>query len=149
MNENDFGPLYGLLSDSRVMEYIEPPFTKEKTSRFLADAGLCEPPLVFAIEKDNEFIGYVIFHGYDEKSIEIGWVLKVECWGKGYASKLTETLIEKGLSLDKQLIIECVPEQEVTKHIAKKFGFMHEGLKDGLEVFRLVRADTGSETFQE
>lgn len=72
-------------------------------------------------------------------SLEIGWVLHPLYWGNGYASQLTELLIEKGLELYKQLVIECVPEQEITKHLATKYGFVYDGRNGGLDVFRLKR----------
>ena len=87
MTLDDLDDLYALLSDSEVMRYIEPPFTKEQTVQFLMDAGLSEKPLVYAVEDSGSFIGYVIFHDYDEDNMEIGWILKREVWGQGYASK--------------------------------------------------------------
>ncbi len=137
MNENDFESLYGLLSDPQVMRYLEAPYTKEKTKQFLKNAGLSDPPLIYAVDKNGMMIGYVIFHEYDDEGMEIGWVLHPCYWENGYASYLTERLIEKTLDLGRQPVIECVPEQEATKHIALKHGFEYEGKKDGLEIFRL------------
>ena len=139
MNKNDLEPLYELLSDPRVMQYLEEPYTKEKTEQFLIDAGLSDPPLIFAVDKGDTFIGYVIFHDYDELSMEIGWVLNPSEWGKGYASCLTEILIEKASNFHKQSVIECSPEQAITKHLALKHGFVYEGGRDGLDVYRLKR----------
>ena len=139
MNINDLDPLYELLSEPQVMKYLEPPYTKKKTKQFLIDAGLSDPPRVYAVDRGNTFIGYVIFHDYDDVSIEIGWVLHPLYWGNGFASQLTELLIGKGLELHKQLVIECVPEQEITKHLAEKYGFDYEGRSGGLNVFRLKR----------
>lgn len=136
LNRNDLEALYELLSDPKVMQYLEPPYSKEKTEQFLADAGLSDPPLVFAADSGNTMIGYVIFHDYDDESIEIGWVLNPLYWGSGYASRLTELMIEKGRTLHRKLVIECDPAQEVTKHIAAKYGFVYEGRIDGLDVFR-------------
>lgn len=136
MTKHDLDPLHDLLSDSRVMHYLEPVYSREKTEDFLMNAGLSDPPLIYAVDKDGRFIGYVIFHDYDEDSIEIGWVLHPDHWRKGYAAYLTKLLMEKALSLGKQVVIECSPEQEVTKHIACKNGFEYEGLIDGLDVFR-------------
>ncbi len=137
MNLNDLEPLCELLSEPQAMQYLEPPYTKEKTKQFLINSGLPDPPRVYAVDSDSTFIGYVIFHAYDEVSIEIGWVLHPLYWGKGYASQLTELLIEKGAELHKQLVIECVPEQEITKHLALKYGFDYDGRTGGLDVFRL------------
>ncbi len=120
----------------KLCSNLEAPYTREKTEQFLASAGLSDPPLVFAADSGDTMIGYVIFHDYDDDSIEIGWVLKPSCWGKGYASRLTELLVEKGRSLGKKLVIECDPGQDVTKHLAEKYGFSYEGRTDGLDVFR-------------
>lgn len=135
--ERDFLSLYRLLSDENVMRYLEEPFNEERTLSFLKENGSNEDPRIYAVDEDDEFIGYVIFHEYDESSYEIGWVLSPECWGKGYASKLTEILIEKGKQMEKDLVIECVPEQIATKKIAEKYGFVYMGIDDGLEVYRL------------
>ncbi len=134
---NDLDSLYSLLSDEDVMRYIEPVFTKEKTEQFLTSAGLSENPLIYAVDNDGRFIGYVIFHPFDEDSIEIGWVLHKKFWGKGYAQKLTEMLVNKTFSLNKDAIIECSADQCVTKHIANKFGFEYLGEFDGLYRFVL------------
>ena len=139
MTERDMEPLYRLLSDPAVMRYLEPPFSMEKTRQFLESAGLSEDPLVYAVDKDWEFIGYVIFHRYDDESDEMGWVLYPEQWGKGYASLLTEQLIDRAFSSGRDLVIECSPDQEVTRHIAEKYGFAYEGISEGLCVYRLKR----------
>lgn len=138
MKSDDLEVLHELLSDPGVMEYLEPPFTKERTIRFLESAGLSDPPLIYAAEDENcSFMGYVIYHDYDADSKEIGWVLKKEAWGKGYAKELTKQLIERAVSEEKSLIIECVPEQKATKHIAESFGFTYSGRSDSCDLYRL------------
>ena len=147
MTGADLEPLAGLLSDPRVMRYLEPPYPAEKALRFLQSAGLAEPPLIYAVERDGEFIGYVIWHDYDEDSMEIGWVLKPECWGQGYASSLTEQMIKRTQLLGKGLVIECLPKQEASRRIAQRFGFAYDGIADGLAVYRKpdpARLDNGS-----
>ena len=134
---SDLDELYKILSDSEVMRYIEPPYSMEQTEKFLTLAGLCEPPLVLAAEKEGQLIGYVIFHPYDEDSYELGWVLAKQCWGKGYASIITKNMIAQAAEMKKDLVIECVPEQEKTKHLALSNGFTYTGHFDHLDVFRL------------
>ena len=140
MKKSDLMPLYRLLSDAKVMEHIEPAFDLEKTEAFLESAGLCDEPLIWAVEDDGAFIGYVIWHDYDETSCEIGWVLYPEHWGKGYATGLTKELMQRAFSEGKDAVIECAPAQEVTKHIALKLGFKPMGQRDGCEVFRAERS---------
>ena len=134
---SDLDELYHVLSDSKVMRYIEPPYSMEQTENFLITAGLCESPLVYAAEKDGQFIGYVIFHEYDSDSYELGWVLAEKYWGKGYASIITKNMIAKAKAMKKNLVIECVPEQEITKHLALSNGFIYTGNIDNLDVFML------------
>lgn len=45
--------------------------------------------------------------------------------------------LTKAAEMKKDLIIECVPEQEKTKHLALSNGFTHTGNFDNLDVFRL------------
>ncbi len=139
MKKSDLMPLYRLLSDEKVMEHIEPVFDPEKTRAFLESAGLCAEPLIWAVEDDGEFIGYVILHDYDETSREIGWVLLPEHWGKGCATELTKELMQRAFAEGKDTVIECAPSQEVTKHIALKLGFKSAGQRDGCEVFGAKR----------
>lgn len=137
MQPGDADALYRLLSDPAVMRYLEPPFDRAQTEDFLRRAGLAEPPLVYAAEENGDFIGYVIYHAYDEQSVEIGWVLLPEYWGRGYASALTERLIDRARQEQKSVVIECAPAQAATKRIAIKKGFRACGICDGLAVYRL------------
>ncbi len=134
MMESDLEPLYSLLSDPEVMRFLEPPYTREQVSAF-HQMGLSENPLVYAVEANGVFVGYVIYHPYEKGSIEIGWVLLPEYWRRGYASELTRQMIDKASKENKTLVIECDPRQEVTKHIAQKFGFTLAGSRDGLDVY--------------
>lgn len=138
MQSSDADALYRLLSDPVVMRYLESPYDRAQAEAFLRRAGLAEPPLVYAVQEDEHFIGYVIYHDYDEDSVEIGWVLSPEYWGRGYALELTDRLISWARNARKGIVIECVPEQAATAHLATQKGFRLEGISDGLAVYRLM-----------
>lgn len=138
MRSGDADELYRLLSDPVVMRYLELPYDRARTEVFLRRAGLAAQPLVYAVEEDERFIGYVIYHEYDADSMEIGWVLFPEYWGRGYASELTDRLIDRARQAQKDVVIECVPEQTATRHLAGKKGFRNDGVSDGLAVYRLA-----------
>lgn len=138
MQSSDADALYRLLSDPMVMRYLEQPYDRAQTEAFLRRAGLVEPPLVYAVQEDERFIGYVIYHDYDEDSVEIGWVLFPRYWGRGYASELTDRLISWAREARKGIVIECVPEQTATVHLAIQKGFRADGIADGLAVYRLM-----------
>ena len=133
----DLGALYALLSDQEVMRYLEPPYNRQQAEAFLKEQGLTDNPRIQAVEDMNhEFIGYVIYHDYDEESKEIGWILKKAVWGKGIAGQLTRQLTVMAAKEGKSTVIECVPEQLATKRIAEKAGFVKVGSRAGLEVYK-------------
>ena len=127
------------LSDPRTMRYLEPPFTPQKTHDFLRTCALRPEPLILAVEEraTRAVIGHVIFHPFDEGSWELGWVLRRDCWGQGFAGDLTEMLIAEGKRLGlRSLVLECAPEQTATRHIAARYGFLPAGTSDGCLLFR-------------
>lgn len=135
--ETDLDDLFRLLSNPKVMTYLEPPFGKEKTKEFLFKYCLNDDPLLYALEYEEKFIGYVIYHTFEEDSMEIGWVLFPEYWSKGFASELTEKLIEVTKKQNKKTIIECDPNQTASIKIAKKFNFSLINEDDELLTFEL------------
>lgn len=136
--KSDVDNLYQLLSDEDIMRYMEPPYSRERVISFLDAVGLCDPPLILAVEDfQNNFVGYVIYHPYEKDSYEIGWVLQKEHWHKGYAKELTKALIEDAKQKTKFLILECHPQQTATKKIALKNHFLYMGQEDGCDIYRL------------
>ena len=72
-----------------------------------------------------------------EDGTEVEYMVLPEYWGKGYASIITKNMITKAAEMKKDLIIECVFEQEKTKHLALSNGFTYTGNFNNLDVFRL------------
>lgn len=123
--EQDAAALHEILSDAIVMRWIEAPYTREQTEAFLRRAGLCIPPPVYAITEkaSGSLIGQLIWHPWDESSMELGWILRRDRWGRGLAKELTKAMLQE---TDRDVVLECVQEQTATKHIAERFGFTLE-----------------------
>ena len=137
----DVDDLYEVLSDEDVMVYIERAFNRERTKEFIRVAGMCEPPLVYAIvwKLTGKVIGHAIFHPYEESDYEIGWILNKEYWGKEIADEVTKELIKYAGYLGiSSCVIECDTKQNASKRIALKNGFVYEGKTDRLERYRLI-----------
>ena len=137
----DAKDLHEVLSDFEVMKHIEPVFDMEKTLDFIKNAGLCEPPLVYAVEfnETEKVIGHLIFHSYENCGYEIGWVINKKYWGIGIANELTKRIIEYSKTLDiKSLIIEFDENQSASKHIAEKNGFVYEEKTGNIEIYKLM-----------
>lgn len=138
MRCGDLEELYALLSDAEVMRWLEPPFTREQAERFLQQAGLSDPPLIYAAENaEGEFLGYAIYHDYDDHSRELGWVLRQSAWHKGYAGEMTALLTVLARREGKDAVIECAPGQTVSAHIARRHGFSYKGSANGCDSYRL------------
>ncbi|MBQ8088824.1 MAG: GNAT family N-acetyltransferase [Clostridia bacterium] len=134
MRQSDLPELVHLFSDPEVMRYLLPP---DSAQEFLQEAALCQPPLVYAVEDEaHTFLGYVIYHAYDEDSVELGWVLKRAHWGGGLAKALTRQMLIRAKAEYKTAVIECAPAQAATIHIAQYFGFSSVEFRDGLLVFK-------------
>ena len=138
LTAEDLEPLHRLLSDPAVMRYLEPPFTRAQTEAFLQKAGMGREPLIWAVEDGRGFAGYVIYHPYDETSMELGWVLASDRWGRGYALALTRQMICRARESGRDAVIECHPQQAATRHIAEKLGFRPCGMDGGCCVYRLA-----------
>lgn len=132
MKPEDWHDLFAILSDEKVMRYIEQPFSEKQTKQFIEEAGMNDPPLVYAIvyEENQRLIGHLIFHPYEEDAYEIGWILHRNYWGRRIATELTQAAVEyakeKGIP---KLLIQCSPEQKSTIAIAQKFGFERIGVE--------------------
>ena len=73
----------------------------------------------------------------EENSYEIGWVLYQEEWHKGYTQELTQMLVRDAKEKSRDLVIECLPEQEISRHVALSNGFEYYGNVDECDVYLL------------
>ncbi|MEG0894181.1 MAG: GNAT family N-acetyltransferase [Oscillospiraceae bacterium] len=144
MTMEDASDLFKVLSNEKVMAFIEPPFTLNETEAFIKKYGMCDCPMVYSAQlKDGEVIGHIIYHTYDSLDCyELGWIIGEDYWHKGFANEITSALIEysKGNNLT-SLILECDKGQSVSKHIALLHGFKHCGFNDNLEIYKLNLKD--------
>lgn len=104
--EADLEPFSRLNADEDVMTYFPKTLSAEETKVFyqsiVAELKECGFGL-YAVEvkQNNEFIGFIGFHRATFEAdftpcIEIGWRLKKEAWGKGYATEGASACLEYG-----------------------------------------------------
>ncbi|MGN7410238.1 GNAT family N-acetyltransferase [Sporosarcina sp. SAFN-010] len=106
--ETDLEPFRRLNEDEEVMTYFPASLTYEETNAFyqaiISEIKECGFGLYAVEEKTNrEFIGLIGFHRatFDADftpCIEIGWRLKKEAWGKGYATEGAAACLEYGFT---------------------------------------------------
>lgn len=139
LTAEDTEELCKVLSDAEVMRYVEAPYSRQQTAEFIQRVNMAVPPLAYAVvwKETDRVIGHLIFHPYDDRSWELGWILRRDYWRRGLADELTGSVIadaqQRGLPA---LVIECHRDQLVTRHIAEKNGFRYVGEEDGLVIYR-------------
>lgn len=135
----DFDDLYALQSDPDVMQYIgQGVRTSSEVNEWLAKAIAHHQKHGFSFcsvfeKESNQLIGQagLQYLAYDDQQpdIEIGYRLKKQSWGKGYATELTKALIVWGfnnLSVDK-LVAVINPANEKSRRVLEKAGMLYVG----------------------
>lgn len=105
-NEQDLNEFRIMNKDTRVMEYFKKILNKEETDRFynaIQDEFRNYGYGLYAVETrhNNDFIGFIGFHWANFNSqftpcIEIGWRLKYEAWGNGFATEGAKACLKYG-----------------------------------------------------
>lgn len=132
--EADFEAFSQMNADEEVMKFFPKTLSKEESDAF-AKAIIAEIKEygfgLYAVEvkETNEFIGFIGFHRATFESdftpcIEIGWRLKKEAWGKGYATEGAKACLKHGFEeLDFDEIFSFTADiNEPSKHVMKKIG---------------------------
>jgi ribosomal-protein-alanine N-acetyltransferase len=142
--------------DPRVMEYFVNPLSEEETDQFYnriqEEFGAYGYGL-YAVEtrQNNDFIGFIGFHWANFHSeftpcIEIGWRLKQEAWGNGFATEGAKACLDYGfhtLGL-KQIYSFTAKINTPSENVMKKVGmvkvaeFEHPNIIEGNPLRRHV-----------
>lgn len=106
--ETDLEPFSQLNADEKVMTYFPKTLSTEETNVFyksiISEIKECGFGLYAVEVKENkEFIGFIGFHRATFEAdftpcIEIGWRLKKEAWGKGYATEGAAACLQYGFN---------------------------------------------------
>lgn len=135
----DFDDLYAIQSDPDVMQYIgQGVRTRSEVNKWLTKAIIHHQKYGFSFCSVFETTSGLLigqaglqYLGYDDNQpdIEVGYRLKKQYWGKGYATELTRALIIWGfdnLTVDK-LVAVINPENEKSRRVLEKAGMFYVG----------------------
>ncbi|WP_342527317.1 GNAT family N-acetyltransferase [Chryseomicrobium sp. FSL W7-1435] len=132
--DSDLEPFQYLNADEKVMRFFPKALSKKESDVFcqaiIAEIKECGFGL-YAVEmkETKEFIGFIGFHRATFESdftpcIEIGWRLKKEAWGKGYATEGAKACLEYGfeeLGFD-EIFSLTADINEPSKQVMRKIG---------------------------
>ncbi len=137
MNETDVDAVYAMRSSADVMRFIRPQqierreaksWVKLISSRWEKERiGFCA-----VVEKaSNEFIGWCgLWRLTETNEIEVGYALRKEFWGKGYAVESSEAFLRYGfetLDLD-EIVAVADPENRNSRRVMEKLGMIFDGI---------------------
>ena len=132
-NKNHGNLIHQLDSDPDVMKYITlgVPRTKIEAQQYLINRIMKSYNKgdnfgIFAayLNSTNKYIGWFLFELDKEFSnaIEIGWRLKKEFWGNGYATEMAMYLVEKAKSMHKDVVARTMIENKASIRVMEKAG---------------------------
>lgn len=135
-NETDLNAFYEILHDDRLHKYISfPDLTKEEELEYInkckeeADQSKYEKWSI-VLKEENITIGHISVNTINKKNnyCDVGYVIRYDYWGKGYAKealeKVTNYLLEQGYYL-----VECSCNERNTQSssVLLKAGFIKDG----------------------
>ena len=137
--EEDLEEFAQLNSDEAVMEHFPKTLSEKEVEELitrLKNHFVENGFTYYATEvlATKEFIGMIglAFQKYETHftpAIDIGWRLKREAWGKGYATEGAKRCLEHGfndLELDK-IIAVCTVKNKKSENVMKKIGMIKKG----------------------
>lgn len=134
--EEDLSDFRIMNKDPRVMEYFTKALTDEETDKFynvIQDEFDHYGYGLYAVEtkQSRDFIGFIGFHWANFKSpftpcIEIGWRLKYDAWGNGFATEGAKACLKYGLDqLGFNKIYSFTSKINLpSEHVMKKIGMV-------------------------
>lgn len=129
---DDAADLQEILGDAETMQFVEPPYTMEKTLRFLRTFCIAEKGALAAVYKPSgKVIGYLLFHPAGEPEVcELGWIFNRRYWGNGYAFEASAALADYAFSALKvrKLFAETIDPAK-SAGLMKKLGMQLEGVQ--------------------
>ncbi|MEM6724861.1 MAG: GNAT family N-acetyltransferase [Bacteroidota bacterium] len=132
---SDLEVAYEMDADPEVMQYIRPPAknieeTREKMKKIIAYYRKYEGYGVWAgIEKETDtMVGWWILKSLPKSPfIEVGYRLRKQYWGNGYATEMTKALLEYGfLQLNLPEIVAVTDlENHASMRVLEKAGLVY------------------------
>ena len=154
-------------ADLEVMEHFPKPLTEKETAELIdrfENHFLKNRHTYFATEilNSGEFIGFIglAFQKYQTvftPAVDIGWRLKKNAWGNGYATEGAKKCLEFGfneLNLEK-IIATCTEKNSKSENVMKKIGmekigeFKHPKLKEYPEYEKCICYEINKNVWQQ
>ena len=123
---------------TRFMMFL-PAASREEVAAFIRDAEAerAKPSPEYyemAVLRDGEHIGGVSLHlERDGRSAEMGWILRRDCWGRGYATEAARALMAHARSAwgIRRFVAHCDAENAASAGVMRRLGMRCTGRAGG------------------
>lgn len=134
-DEKDLDALYAFGSSKNVgpMAGWAPYESKKEAKAMLRAFRMTTEVWAIALRENDEFIGNIGLYFDEKRSVDdvrmLGYALREEFWGNGFAGEAAEAVIAYGFDKMKLDLISAYvyPENERSKRLLEKLGFAFEG----------------------
>ncbi|MEO3429145.1 GNAT family N-acetyltransferase [Pelagibius sp. CAU 1746] len=137
----DFEACLEMDSDPEVIRYVGPPWSNEEEHRdFLRRRIEARYPpglgywSIFAKDDPTRFLGWVMLHPYSVAGaeVEIGWRLRRDAWGRGYATEAAAPVLAQGFAKADMtgIVADIHPDNHGSIRVAEKIGLSFTGMVD-------------------
>jgi RimJ/RimL family protein N-acetyltransferase len=109
--DEDREPFAAMNADPVVMEHFPAPLTREESDAFvdrIETHFTTHGYGLWVLEDETGFLGFTglnwaTFDAPFNPSLEVGWRLKREAWGKGYATEAATEALRRGLQVEPRI----------------------------------------------
>ena len=128
---------YAADPDNTRMMLFMPMESEEDSMQYLAEREAqwhAEKQLIyeFAVMLDGVHIGCVSLDVLPEHCGELGWILRRQYWGNGYAPEAAGALIRLAAEIGiRRLIAHCDSENTASRHVMEKLGMELNSITSG------------------
>lgn len=136
--DTDREPFAAINADPEVMAHYPAPMTREQSDAALAKlaAGIDATGIgLWALERrdDSALLGFVgirnvPFEAHFTPAVEVGWRLRRDTWGSGYATEAAQECVRYGfetLGLE-QIIAMARPDNWPSRRVMDRLGMWHD-----------------------
>ena len=145
--EDDVDAVQAFASDPEVCRFTTwGPNTLDETRDFIANAlGRGDDSLELAVMRGDDLIGSAAVWTVNkaDRVGEMGYTIRRDCWGQGYATEVAPLLLHLGferLELER-IAATCDPANAPSIRVLTRAGLRQEGLLRGLNLVRGQRRD--------
>lgn len=129
---DDTEELFKILGDGETMQFLEPPYDREKTEKFLQEFCIDRKgALAVTLAQSGRLIGYLLFNSYGASDVyEMGWIFNKEFWRKGYAYEACSAVINYAFTeLGAHKVFAETADAVKSVPLMEKLGMKQEGIQ--------------------